>query len=198
MRIKEKKCKGQGVAKGYGCGVITLYRKYGLCKTKCYPDFLLNTENGKIILDKATLKAKKPRLELEKAIHKSKQKTIKQLINDARIYFQKWIRKRDEHLPCISCGSFESKFWDGGHYLKAELYTGLIFNEFNCNKQCRKCNRYLGGNESGYRVGLVQKYGAIKVEELESIKDKNRVKRFSRFELEEIKKKYKHKLKHHE
>jgi len=195
IEIKAKKCKGTGLAKGYGCGKLTKHRICGLGKMCCYTDWLLNSENGKIKLAKATLKVSKPRLDLEKAKKESKEKTITQLINDARKYFQKWIRKRDEQLPCISCGNFYSKFYDGGHFFKAELYTGLIFNEINCNKQCRKCNRYLSGNESAYRIGLIQKYGIKEVEKLERLSKTNRSKKFERDELKEIKIYYQNKLK---
>jgi hypothetical protein len=29
---------------------------------------------------------------------------------------------------CISCGGNEKDLWDGGHFLKAEIYSGVIFN----------------------------------------------------------------------
>ena len=62
---KEKPCKGSGTAKGYGCGKITKHRVYGLGKMCCYSDWLLNSENGKIKLSKATLKVTAPRKEFE-------------------------------------------------------------------------------------------------------------------------------------
>jgi hypothetical protein len=33
------------------------------------------------------------------------------------------------------------KTWDSGHYFKAELFYGTIFDE-TLHKQCRKCNRF--------------------------------------------------------
>lgn len=191
---KEKKCKGIGKTKGYGCGKVTKFREWGLCST-CRNDWLINDERGKIELTKLTLKVSKPRRELEKAKIESKRKTITQLINDARKYFQQWIRLRDNDLPCISCGNFYSNFYDGGHFFKAELYTGLIFKEINCNKQCRKCNRYQGGNESAYRQGLIQKYGEEKVKELEELSKSNRSKKYEREELIKIKEYYQNKIK---
>ena len=113
----------------------------------------------------------------------------------AKSVFQLFIRLRDENLPCISCGTTESKQWDGGHYFKAELYSGLIFNEINCNKQCCYCNRNLHANLIGYRKGLVKKYGEYAIQALEETADEKRVYKFTKFELLEIKKHYQQKIK---
>jgi len=121
-------------------------------------------------------------------------KSYQRLLLDARKYYQKWIRKRDSSHKCISCGS-DSDLVDAGHYFKAEVYSGLIFNEKNCHKQCRKCNRYLNGNEINYRLGLVERYGEDYVKKLEQIKDQNRLKKWTREELLEIKNNYKNLLK---
>ena len=101
-----------------------------------------------------------------------------------------WIRQRDKDSPCISCGVKNTGLWDGGHFFKAELFSGLIFDERNCHKQCRKCNRFLNGNELQYRKGLIERYGESFVSELESISDANRVYKYSKTELIEIKNKY--------
>ncbi len=113
----------------------------------------------------------------------------------AKRWFQKWIRWRDRALPCISCGSIFAK-WDGGHYFKAELYSGLIFHEMNCNKQCAYCNGpKMHGNLAPYRIGLVEKYGKLAVEGLEEISDSMRSYKYTREEYNEIIEKYKAKLK---
>ena len=122
-------------------------------------------------------------------------KTRSQKINDARKIFQQFIRARDKNLPCISCGTETSTYWDAGHYLKAELYTGLIFNEDNCHKQCRKCNSYLGGNEIEYRISLEDRIGKQRLKTLEDSRNALRSYVWEDSELEEIKKKYKNLLK---
>ena len=94
----------------------------------------------------------------EKAVLTDKLKTLSQYEAEAKKSFQKYVRMRDKGLPCISCGIFETELWDGGHYKKAEIYSGVIFNTHNCHKQCRKCNRFLNGNELMYRQGLIQRY----------------------------------------
>lgn len=121
---------------------------------------------------------------------KEKNKSKSQKIQDVRKPFQMWIRMRDKDQPCISCGTYNSDIWDGGHYSKAEVYTGMIFNENNCHKQCRKCNKYLDGNESNYRIGLVKRIGEDAVIEIENIRDSLRVYEWSDEELKKIKDKY--------
>jgi hypothetical protein len=126
----------------------------------------------------------------EKRERKDKLKTLSDYEAEARKVFQKWIRERDKNLPCISCNKSTSKIWDGGHLFKAELYSGLMFDERNVHKQCRKCNYYFGGNEAGYKDGLDQRYGPEFVDALEKDKDGKRVYKYSKEELIQIKKTY--------
>ena len=120
--------------------------------------------------------------------------SVKDLEVIARRVFQKWVRLRDAKDPCISCGTIYAK-WDGGHYYKAELYSGLIFDEMNCNKQCAHCNGpHMHANLIGYRKGLVEKYGALAVEGLEEIADSKRFYKFTKQELKDIIAKYKTKI----
>jgi hypothetical protein len=112
----------------------------------------------------------------------------------ARAAFQTWIRMRDQFKPCISCDKREAK-WDGGHYMKAETYTGLIFNEDNCHKQCSYCNCQLDGNLIEYRKNLIKRIGQVRVDELEARADLSRIYKFSKQELIEIAQEYKMKIK---
>ena len=126
---------------------------------------------------------------------KDKLKTYSQRVQEARRIFQQWIRLRDINEPCISCGAVISELWDAGHFKKAEVFSGLIFHEHNCHKQCRKCNRYLNGNELLYRQNLVRKYCELFVEDLERIANETRKYKWSNEELETIKSKYKQLIK---
>jgi hypothetical protein len=126
-----------------------------------------------------------------KATARDSIKSYAQRLGEAKKVFQKWIRLRDKDKPCISCGSISSTVWDGGHFKKAELYSGVIFNEYNVNIQCGKCNRFLGGNELNYRTGLIAKIGEQAVLNLEHLAEMSRMKKYTNEELEEIKIKYK-------
>ena len=128
----------------------------------------------------------------EKRIRKKKSKTYTQRLQEARKVFQAWIRKRDEEQPCISCATYSTDLWDAGHYFKAELYSALIFNENNCHKQCRKCNRFKGGNEANYAKGLIQRFGQEYLDNLNKLSDSlHKARTYSNEELEAIKQKYK-------
>lgn len=131
----------------------------------------------------------------EKKVMKENLKTLGDYEKEARKVFQQFIRLRDKDQPCISCGCVTAKQWDAGHYLKAELFTALIFTEENVHKQCSRCNDLFSGNELEYRDGLIKRYGADYVAVLEAKKNAARVYKFTREELVRIKLKYKAKIK---
>jgi hypothetical protein len=131
----------------------------------------------------------------EKKVMKEKLKTLSDYEKEAKAVFQKWVRQRDAELPCISCGAITDRN-DGGHYFDAGMYSGLIFNEWNVNKQCSNyCNRKNHGNKANYRIGLVKKIGEENVLWLEENKNRLRNYKFTKEELIEIKNKYKKLLK---
>ena len=105
--------------------------------------------------------------------------------------FSLFIRLRDSedgYFRCISCGQikpFEQA--DCGHYINRQ-HMSTRFDEMNCNAQCRACNRFQEGNMSGYRQGLVKKYGEQRVLLLEM--RKNDIKRYSDFEYQALIKYY--------
>ncbi|STS80777.1 protein NinG [Klebsiella pneumoniae] len=79
-----------------------------------------------------------------------------------------YIRERDHDLPCISCGTFETVQWEAGHYRSRGKASHLRYNEDNIHKQCHHCNVQMSGNQQQYRIGLVEKIGAERVEALEN------------------------------
>jgi hypothetical protein len=183
MILKEKSCKGINKARMIdGCGKLTMYRTFGLCSS-CLSDFLFNSDAGKVVFNKINLKVKSDTAKAFKSDLRAKLKTLGEYKSDARKSFQKWIRLRDSDKPCVSCGSTQADTFDGGHFYKAEVYSGLIFNENNCHKQCRKCNRFMNGNELNFRKGLIERYGLDYVTNLDNICDINRVKKYTKEEL---------------
>lgn len=119
----------------------------------------------------------------EKNIKRTALKTLTDLENEAKKSFQKYIRLRDIDLPCISCGVENTELWDGGHYKKAEIYSGVILNEMNCHRQCRKCNRFLNGNELNYRQGLIKRFSIEFVDQIEQLANDTRQMKFTRDQL---------------
>ena len=69
--------------------------------------------------------------------------------------FNAYIRKRDQKLPCISCGKKPPFDLAAGHFYSAGNYSFLRFNELNVHGQCNAhCNMFLGGNIHQYRKNI--------------------------------------------
>jgi hypothetical protein len=186
--IKQKKCK-------CGCGDSFVPRRSTdkWVNSDHYRTWLLSTPEGQKEIEKKALRAKK---QVEKNERDSdnrireKLKTLGKFESEAKTEFQKYIRKRDAEFPCISCGTVTADLWDGGHFKKAEIYSGVIFDEMNCHKQCRKCNRFLGGNELNFREGLIARYGEDYVLQIEQKAVHTRNYKFTKDELKELREKY--------
>ena len=195
MKTKEKKCKGTGKAKNYGFGELTVFRKYGLCNT-CYRDWLLTSDEGAKVLSKHVMYSKKRVEKEERRKNNEKKKTIKtyrSLIIDAKKPFQKLIRIRDHGKTCISCEKplpFNIGEYDAGHFYKAELYSGLIFDPINVAGQCVRCNQHEHGNESGYAKGIVRVYGKDVKEMLDEKAVRTKNHKWDRQQLIDMKKHY--------
>ena len=128
---------------------------------------------------------------VEKAILKDKLKTLSQYEAEAKKSFQKYIRMRDASLPCISCNNSKTTDWAGGHFYSAGMYSGLMFDERNCHKQCNTyCNKHLSGNLLEYRKGLIKRYGNDFVEALDKVSNEKRNYKYSKDELIAKKLKY--------
>jgi protein-arginine kinase activator protein McsA len=168
IKPKEKPCKGLGIAKGYGCGKLTLHRVYGIGKMcGCYSNWLLNSENGKIKLNKSLLKASKPRIELEQA---NKDYLQKKGINGAllvtKTVLHAYVRERDKFKNCISCGCQWNDKFQAGHFYAAGSFETLKFNLDNINGQCQKCNLFDAGNFDNYALNLPNRIGLERYNEL--------------------------------
>lgn len=137
-------------------------------------------------------RAKKARLTAEKKQDRVKReslKTIPQLIKEAQVEFNKFIRLRDQLAgrACISSGrtlDWSGNAVDAGHFRSTGAAPHLRFDENNCHAQSKHDNQYKAGNVSGYRVGLIQRIGIEAVEALES---NNQVIKWDRETLRQIK-----------
>ena len=78
---------------------------------------------------------------------------------------------------------------------KSELYSGVKLDEININRQCRKCNRYLNGNEINYVKGFIERYGLPAFNDLSKKAVETKNKKWSADELQAIINKYKQKIK---
>lgn len=123
-------------------------------------------------------------------------KTIPDLIKEAQVAFNKFIRLRDRDQPCICCGrplgtGDVGGAFDCGHYRSTGSASHLRFDERNAHGQAKVCNRYGAGRAVDYRIGLIARIGREAVEALES---DNAVRKWSREGLTAIRDGYRAKV----
>jgi len=194
-----KRCKGTSKAINYGCNEFQEERIFGLGKKcGCYKEWLLNTPEGADYLKSVTFKISKPRIDLENAQFERKDRVkLGHLLSNTKNICHEYIRLRDKGKDCVSCGIQYLEDFQAGHFYKAELYSNLKYDEFNISGQCRQCNLRKEGNESGYRAGIIQRYGFEHLryldEKAKSYKQNNF--EWDRTQLVEIRDYYKQKLK---
>jgi hypothetical protein len=151
------------------CGISFPPQRLGqaVCSPKC----------GLAIKDVSQEKARKSLAQLERReikVRKEKLKSRADHLREAQAAVNEFVRLRDAHLPCISCDSMPSDHglitgsrWDAGHYRSVGACPELRFEPLNIHRQCVKCNRNLSGNAVEYRIRLVKRIGADKVDWLE-------------------------------
>lgn len=95
---------------------------------------------------------------------------------EAQTAFNRYIRWRDYHKPCVSCGGTlqhngnytTGSAVDASHYRSRGAASHLKFNVFNVHSACTRCNRQLSGNAVEYRIRLIERIGITLVERIES------------------------------
>lgn len=133
-----------------------------------------NCVNGWWEAFNAKQQAKKAKAEKAKdRATREKLKTIPQLIKEAQVEFNAYIRLRDQLAghACISSGrplDWSGNNVDAGHYRSTGAASHLRFDERNCHAQSKHDNQFLAGNAVDYRIGLVARIGLDAVEALES------------------------------
>ena len=110
----------------------------------------------------------KPKRSFKKSTALSKKtisKTVEKsdLLSLAQSMFNRYIRERDADLPCISCGERGNVEYHAGHFISTGAAPELRFNEWNCHKQCARCNVSLHGNQREYDKRLRKRIGEEKV-----------------------------------
>lgn len=135
-------------------------------------------------------------------IQKYEGKDIKYLLGRAEKYFNLFIRLRDTddngYGRCISSGNLlriPSSNAHAGHYFSAGKYPRLKFDERNVHLQGKSDNYFNHGNESSYRIKLVEKIGAEEVESMEFVSKNRSIYKWNRYYLIEVIETYKKKAK---
>ena len=201
-----KNCKGTGQALGHGCGDLVpvqingnANRKFGLGKScKCYTKWLLNSDQGKALLERTTLKVTAPARSLKEHKHQRKlQTSLEYLKVNTRTVCHDYIKLRDKGKPCVSCGQPWNLEHQAGHWKKASDYSNLKFNEFNIHNQCVGCNIGKEGNVQLYGDNITKRISKEQKKEIErmALEYKKVGFKWDRLELNEIREYYKQKIK---
>lgn len=122
---------------------------------------------------------------------KERVKTRADHMREAQTVFNEWIRLRDAILPCVSCGRHHEGQYHAGHYRTVGANPELRFEPLNVHKQCAPCNNHKSGDIVNYRITLVARIGAAKVEWLEG---PHEPKRYTIEDLKAIKAEYRAKI----
>jgi len=178
-KLSKRKCKE--------CGIT--FQKTRPLQFVCSPKCAINYNRKQ----KEKKENKEWKIEKKKRINKLK--TYSQKVNDARLIFQKWVRLRDGDDPCISSGRTYSEIWNGGHFFKAELCSGVIFDPDNCHKQSSKDNLFLQGNVGEYKPRLIAKIGQDRFDRLEAKANETRQYVWTDQRLEAVKRLYRYLIK---
>ena len=171
------------------------------CKTSFVPQRLgqavCNYACGLAIKGVNQERARKSLAQVERReikVRKEKLKSRADHMRETQVVFNEFIRLRDAAHPCISCDSVSTdeglitgSRWDAGHYRSVGSCPELRFEPLNVHRQCVRCNRNLSGNAVEYRIRLVQRIGAEKLDWLEG---PHEAQRYTVEELKAIKAKY--------
>lgn len=171
---------------------------------ECAADYAIAEREKK---ERKAEKAARMAAKVDKALTKQKLKALaplRELIHDAQVAFNAWVRARDEGLPCISCLELNPSTlgvggaWDAGHFQSRGAYPEKRFMEDNVHKQCKVCNGGSAKNpakaltvQQAYELNLIARIGQDRVD---AVKAPIPVHKWSREELTEIRDHYRAKL----
>lgn len=104
---------------------------------------------------------------------KDRLKTRTQWSKEAQAAVNAYVRYRDRHRPCISCGrqlSFGGVGGgvDAGHLLSRGAHPEKRYRTDNIHAQCVRCNRHQSGAVDKFRVGVVWRYGQEYLDRVEA------------------------------
>ena len=180
MKTKPKICKSTTAeTAGFGCGVISPIRTYGLCP-KCLYYWTRETVVGMAWYEKQiAYKKKKVVVEEKKAYRKEKAElNTSAAMSLADTYFSRYVRllfSNDGKCTCYTCGTIKPiTEIDNGHYQKrGNKSTRYHLN--NCRPQCKTCNGDTkhNGKQDIFRVNLTYEIGEEAVLELEELSRKS-------------------------
>lgn len=121
-------------------------------------------------------------------------------VKRAQAAFNRYIRMRDQHLPCICCGKpYELQkhggSMDAGHYHSVGSTPKLRFDEDNVFGQRKNCNRPGGTTRAAFTAGVRARIGEERFLALEQRAGDQNPAKFTIADLQLIEQTYKTKAK---
>ena len=154
-------------------------KKCKCCPEKFIPRNTLHTTcSTECAIQLANQKSERKTKRLEKAerddlrARREKLKTKSDWAKEAQVAVNRYIFWRDFGRPCIACGrqlnyGVRGGAVDASHYRSRGSASHLRYNVFNIHAGCVRCNRELSGNLIPFRINLIEKIGANRVEVIE-------------------------------
>lgn len=153
-------------------------------QTWCSPDCAVVIVRAKQAAERKSFEQRERR---EIKVRKEKLKSRADHLKETQTVFNEWIRLRDAGLPCVSCGRHHEGQYHAGHYRTVAASPELRFEPLNVHKQCAPCNNHKSGDIVNYRINLVHRIGAEKVDWIEGPHEPQR---YTIEQLKEIKAHY--------
>lgn len=184
MEVKPKKCKGTGKANGYGCGSIQLVRRYGLgVKCGCFRDWLLNTDEGKVVMGKSILSTVRKFDKKKKAEISERKRSTINYSGKLQSKVQEIARLIDLGHPCLATDKMALSY-DGGHVFNKGSHPECRYNLHNIFSQASNSNRSTQ-DDALMILGVERVFGIEYRNFIETIKNKP-VLSLQKKELEQI------------
>jgi len=125
-------------------------------KESCIADYMVTVRKKMDLQNKNKIKEERNKIQQIK----NGLKTPADWKNELQKLFNKYVRLRDEGLPCISCGcDMSNRKGDASHYYAVSIAPSLRFDEDNVHLSCVPCNQYKSGNLIEYGLRLPNKIG---------------------------------------
>lgn len=125
-----------------------------------------------------------------------KKPTVRILKKKLDIIFSRYIKRRDcinGRGQCITCGELlPIEELDAGHF-RVRQHNATRYDEKNVQLQCRKCNRFEGGEQWEFGDSLDEKYGNGTA--LYLTRKSHEIKKFTVSELQDLYEYYKNQIK---
>lgn len=127
----------------------------------------------------------------EDKVKRQAMKKISDLIADAQVKFNAFIRERDQDKGCFVCGRpfrpVVGQVQHAGHVRSRGAAGHLRFNEDNCMGECEGCNGPHGAKPHEIKSGAIARIG---LERFEALENDNAPHKWTREELLSIKTTY--------